>query len=272
MVPELLVSLLTNHILLILSELGYRFMAHYSTEEVLGCFSFVHKARLLRKLPSVSIDDALCQSHSQRHSLPLQRPKSLHRGSSSGQGWPLLAPCTPHWHIQTKFPIAESQKSCYIKQFIHSIVTQKEPELVPLRRYPQNPPGLLSLHRQIVQKSCSSFWVLCSSCISLHPSTWLAPPSLCLLLTKCWQLMAICLRLPPRAQTAPLKELPAPDALLNTGSWPKRMKLKWSALSKTKKLELSKLLDVLEFKNSIEEVKDNWYVHLRWELREWKRL
>lgn len=64
-----------------------------------------------------------------------------------------MAPHTPHSHRQTRFPqqfsprfpTAESQVAHSIKQFIHSRVTQKEPDLVAPRKDSQQRKKIKSL-------------------------------------------------------------------------------------------------------------------------------
>lgn len=86
--------------------------------------------------------------------------------------------------------MAESQISHSIKQFIHGAVTQKQHQLVPLRRDPsKGTPRLLHPHSLSHMQILLLLMSLCSCCVSQCPFTWLAQP-------KHWHFMASCLRFP----------------------------------------------------------------------------
>lgn len=101
--------------------------------------------------------------------------------------------------------MAESQISHSLKQFIHAAVTQKQHQLVPLRRDPsKGTPRLLHSHSLSHMRISLLLMSLCSCCVSQCPFTWLAQP-------KHWQFMASCLRFPLTApsisQSAPHQSL-----------------------------------------------------------------
>lgn len=91
----------------------------------------------LGKLPSVTIH----KTGSHTHTTP-----DCHWSPFLGV-WQVPV-CPPTSHTHPRFPIADSQLSCSMKQFIPGAMTQKQPSLVPLRRTPNAAnPGLLSPHR-----------------------------------------------------------------------------------------------------------------------------
>lgn len=119
---------------------------------------------------------------------------------------PCLTPCTPHSQSDG---VSHGRVSdvCSTKPFIHSAVTQKQPELAPPRRTLNKAPGFLSHHSLPAQKSGSSSQVPCSCCVSQCPFTYLTGTTHlhALGFPRGWQFVVSCLRLPPRAQSAPQK-------------------------------------------------------------------
>lgn len=166
---------------------------------------------ILRKLPSPTLHKTLSQSHSQGQGLYLLGPKTL---GSRWLEWPstcLVWLSTYPSHTVRRdflssltpgFPLAESQMSHSIKQFIQSAVTPKQPKGVPLRRNQQQSIPLVFIPSQSLLKKLLLFPSESSalSSVSQCPSSQPVHLPLCPLL---WQSTASCLwLLPPRTQPA----------------------------------------------------------------------
>lgn len=128
-----------------------------------------------------------------------------------------------------RFPMEESQMSCSTEPFIHSIVTQKQLEMVPLRRDAQqtNPWAFISSmsacaqalflllsslflphlcvhppcfhHPSLLLSKRSAIPSSCCISVSMYLSGTTHLPALCY--PKGWQFRASCLGLAPRAQS-----------------------------------------------------------------------
>lgn len=115
-----------------------------------------------------------------------------------------MTPHTLHSPSQTRLPMAQSQMSHYIKTFIAGVVTEKQFELVPLRRDPQQKSTWAFISSQSTQAQVSrslvpapvflfihlagvtglSFPLLSKRlaissfcCVSQCPFTWLVSPT-----------------------------------------------------------------------------------------------
>lgn len=163
---------------------------------------------MLRKPPSLTICETLAVT------APTPETVSARTGAPVGSSSDLAGPAgflhILHSHSQTRFPycfhpefpIAEPFMSWSIKQFIHSVVTQKQLELVPLRREPpwRNCWAFIpsqSQHAQVSLFPCPLL-LLCLL-VSMH-----LPGATCAICyEKGWQFMASWLSgLPHRAQSA----------------------------------------------------------------------
>lgn len=153
---------------------------------------------MLRELPSQPIPEASKQSHSQGKRLSVLGLEPTSSGSCM----------TPHSPDHTRilhqfhpsFPMAQSQMAHSIKPFTPGVVTQKQFELVPLKRYPlqkstwafisclpmQRSPGYQLLPPSSCPSTSLCYWTPTSFavqevdssqfCVSQCPFTWLVSP------------------------------------------------------------------------------------------------
>lgn len=136
---------------------------------------------MLRKLPKLTIQETLWQSHSQCQRLPVLGPPSQQPQWAS-RCLPWLPTHSTHMQPDQAslqfWPWFSYGRITDVSFHIHSWCsnTRKKLEMMPLR----GTPWLLSPQSPSMSKSCSSSWVLHSCCMS----TWLSPPVFVSLLTK----------------------------------------------------------------------------------------